>query len=524
LAAREVRRWFAVLLACCLAVVPLLLWWGRGRWFALDEWIFLSQRSLSDPGSMFEAHNGHWVTIPVVEYQVYYRFFGIRSYRPYQLTVIASHLAVVIAAWLVMIRLRVRPSIATGTALPFLLFGSGAMNILWGIQVTMTGALALGLLHLLLADHDGPWGRRDAAGLTLGGLGLLFSAVSVPLVAAVATATLIRRGWRLALAHAAPLGVVFAAWSVAFGGKDRTLTLGGETGEFVVRLLWSAARDLGSGAAVGSLVVLLVLLGTVPALRGAGRSVDRDRAAIVAAMVVAAVGFAYLTAAGRAAAFGLELSSAERYVYVVAALLLPLLALGGEMLAGRYRLLGLLPVLLVAFGLPTNADKLAPPNGGNWYRDVVESVAGSGYLQELEPDMIVLGPAPGFGPPAFQVYGPTAGWLREGARSGRVRTHPPSLPQAALDAELTIVLRQEQAPTSSSSCTPLPATIHVDKDDTIEFGAPLRVTAIEGEVRSPSHSFDGANGGRLVVLAGSLTLEIDRDSPDGGAICVAAHP
>ena len=79
----------------------------------------------------------------------------------------------------------------------FALFGAGAQNLLWAFQVTFTGALVLGLVHLLLADHDGPLDRRDWLGLAAGFLGLMCSGVAVTMVFVVGVAALLRRGWRI---------------------------------------------------------------------------------------------------------------------------------------------------------------------------------------------------------------------------------------------------------------------------------------------------------------------------------------
>src|SRR6185369_9091996 len=117
--------------------------------------------------------------------------------------------------WLVMGRARVRPWTATIVASAFVLFGAGAQDILWAFQIAFTGALVLGLAHLLLADHDGPVDRRDWFGLAAGFLALLCSGVAVTMVVVVGLATLLRRGWRIAVLHTVPLAAVYGAWWLA---------------------------------------------------------------------------------------------------------------------------------------------------------------------------------------------------------------------------------------------------------------------------------------------------------------------
>ena len=73
-----------------------------------------------------------------------------------------------------------------------------------GKRELLTGAVALGLGHLMLSDHDGRWDRRDSLGLACGVLGLMCSGVALTMVGVVVVSVLIRRGPRLALAHGAP--------------------------------------------------------------------------------------------------------------------------------------------------------------------------------------------------------------------------------------------------------------------------------------------------------------------------------
>ena len=107
----------------------------------------------------------------------------------------------------------VSPWIATIAAALFTFFGAGYTNIIDGFQIGLVGSLVFGLTHLLLADHDGPLDRRDAVGLGAGFAGLLCSGVAVPMTIVVGITMLLRRGWRIALLHTAPLGIVYSLWA-----------------------------------------------------------------------------------------------------------------------------------------------------------------------------------------------------------------------------------------------------------------------------------------------------------------------
>src|SRR5205085_1738075 len=93
--------------------------------------------------------------------------------------------------------------------------GAGAENILVAFQITFVWALPRGLGHLLLADHDGPVARRDWLGLLAGLAALMCSGVAVSMTIVVGIAMLLRRGWRVALLHTAPLATVYLVWRSA---------------------------------------------------------------------------------------------------------------------------------------------------------------------------------------------------------------------------------------------------------------------------------------------------------------------
>jgi hypothetical protein len=79
---------FAVLVAGVLYVRI-----GARNWFFLDEWDFLADRSLTSVRDLLEPHNEHWSTLPIIAYRIQFKLFGLRSYVPYVVPVVALHLA-----------------------------------------------------------------------------------------------------------------------------------------------------------------------------------------------------------------------------------------------------------------------------------------------------------------------------------------------------------------------------------------------------------------------------------------------
>ena len=112
-------------------------------------------------------------------------------------------------------RAGVRPWTATIVVAVFVLFGPGEQNIVWAFQIGFVGALLFGLVHLLLADHDGPLDRRDALGIAAGVLALMSSAIGILMAVIAGLAALLRRGWRVAFVHTAPLAAAYLIWWLA---------------------------------------------------------------------------------------------------------------------------------------------------------------------------------------------------------------------------------------------------------------------------------------------------------------------
>ena len=161
--------------AAILVAVPVLFHAGRHQWFFLDEFDFLAGRDLRDVPDLFRPHNEHWTTPPIVIYRILFWLVGLRSYTPYLALAITAHLASAGLLRVVVRRSGVDPWLATAAIIPWVFFGTGNENILWGFQVTLGTSLLLGLVHVLAADHDGPVGRRDLLGLGAGLLAIMSS-------------------------------------------------------------------------------------------------------------------------------------------------------------------------------------------------------------------------------------------------------------------------------------------------------------------------------------------------------------
>jgi hypothetical protein len=434
-------RWvWIVFLAVAIASIPLLLRLGHDRWFQYDDWDFLASRDAGSLHDLFEAHGQHWSTLPILVYRAEWYLFGLHSYWPYQLACVLSHLVVAGLVLTVMRRAGVRPSTATALALLFVFFGAGEENIAYAFQINFNAALAFGLVHLLLADHDGPVDRRDWLGLLAGFLGLMSSGIAVTMVVVVGLAMLLRRGWRVAALHSVPLGVAYLVWYAAIGhdayeGRDVSSPL--DALAFARTTIAASFGGLAQVPGLGWALGVLIVAGLVLAWRRQPFGQVRRVAAAPAALAVGALVFVLITAFGRVGfAPGIERST--RYIHVVAALLLPVVAVAADAVMRRWR--ATVPILVVALGASLvgnirdfSNERVYSGEFLEGYRRFILTMPRVPLADEVPRD---VRPDRGLAPYV------SVGWLRNGVGAGRIPPPEDVTPEERATAEARVVLHQ----------------------------------------------------------------------------------
>jgi hypothetical protein len=306
-----------------VAGFAVLLYCNRDQWFFGDEWDFLGHRGvLHAERSIWAPHTEHWSTLPILIYRGLYSVFGLRSYVPYVVVLLLLHVAVAHLLWQVMRRAGVDLALATALAAVYVFLGAGYENLLWAFQIGFIGSVALGLAGLLLVNHDGRWNRRDVAAWAVSVLGLLFSGVSVTMVAVAGLTVLMRRGFRDAALTVSVPAVVYGAWFVLYGHQ----TLTSERGTFddafkYPDYIWTGLRSAFEHAIGFPGAGPIVVLGLAAFLLRRGGQAAGPAAPAFASALGAVVVFAMI-ALGRAG-LGVQQSEASRYVYIVVALALP---------------------------------------------------------------------------------------------------------------------------------------------------------------------------------------------------------
>ncbi|MDP9023102.1 MAG: hypothetical protein M3N57_10525, partial [Actinomycetota bacterium] len=288
---------------------------GGQQWFRADEWTILTDRSAGDA---LQPHNEHWFTFPILVLRGLFATIGLDSYLPYVLPTVVLHVISAHLVWRIIRRGGGDAWVATVAAAVVLTLGAGFENVTLAVQVAFTAPLALGLGHVLLVDHPGPVGRRDALGAVVGTVAVAWSGIGPVMVAAAALTAALRRGWWAAAVAAGPPGVVYATWWLAVGrGAVGALPPPAAVATFVATGLTHAAGEtlhIGAWGAVALLVLVGWLVWRWRLARGPAAAVFACAAAAVVALLAGGV---------LRADDDPGLARSSRYAAVAATLLLP---------------------------------------------------------------------------------------------------------------------------------------------------------------------------------------------------------
>jgi hypothetical protein len=494
---------FGVYVAVAL---PLILFdLGAERWFFRDDWFFIAGHGAIPPNDFFRpsGFNSHWTTLPNLVYRLLWSLVGLRSYVPYQAVTVVLHLTAAVLLRAVMRRAGVRPWIATCAAASFVLFGPGEQNIVWAFQMCLVGSLVFGLVQLILADHDGPFDRRDWLGLAAGVVALMCSGVGTTMAVIVGIATFLRRGWRIASMHTAPLAAVYFVYTrvehPAFSPFGRPSpaavwrwVVHNQSGVFLAMgHFWVVAVALGLALVVG----LVLLASRKP--RGLGRE-----ASVPAALLIGGVLFAASAAFGRWT-FGVEFARSNRYMHLGAAFALPALAVAAEAIVRRRR--ALLPVVLALFLLPIPWNIAA--FGTAFFVDQESTVVNAARVPFAEDVPRDTRPVDdGF------MDKVDIGFLLDAKRDGKLPNQTaPISPRVVNELKVRLGVVQAKGQNDSPSCrtSTVPIDIAPKKGDRYRTPTGLAIVTHDG-ARATSNPvfFEVVNGRNLTIQLDGLELRL----------------
>lgn len=347
-------------------------------------------------------------------------------------------------------RMGVSPWVATATAAILLFYGSGAENVVWAFQITFTGAIALGLAHLLLADDEAPGPRRVLGGWACGIGALMCSGVGLIMAVVVGLAVLLRHGWRAAFRSTAPVGVVYGAWYLAYG-RDVLRQPGVGAGLVLDFVLTGIRRATVTVGQHGPLVVALVVLvagGLLLAVWADRRSLAdlRRHLGIPIAFGVGTVGFFVVTGVSRAGAFGTSFATRGRYSYFTVALFAPVVAIAADAVIQRWRYAAVPALLILVSGIPGNLGAVQVRRNDQVTASQVIALAYSPALA-TKPRATVLFPE------ASGARSITVGWPRHAAAHGRFPNPGVLTPDDRANALLRLALETGPDDAELQRCT-----------------------------------------------------------------------
>jgi hypothetical protein len=513
--------------------VPLMISWGRRGWFNTDDWDFLAARRIGNVGDLLRPHYGHWTTLPIIAYRALWQMFALRNYVPYLTLAILAHLAVAALLRIVMRRSGVSPWLSTLAAGAFLFFGSGAENVLLAFQITFVGALAFGLTQLILAEHDGPFGRRDRIALVAGFAALMCSGVALILIFVVGIVVLLRRGWRRAALQTLPLVAAYGIWTVAAPRGQSTskwkATSFWSVFEFVGVGIKTAFVRLGQSSAVGIIIAALLIVGLVLLARAQGRRLLRGPATAPLALLLGAFVFLFMTGALRSGATGVlseltvigpDRARLGRYVYIVAALALPAIALALDAIIHRWRAAAIVVAAVLLIGVPGNVSRFSDYTSRARYITKSKTALLAAAASPLASDLPrSLRPLPVYAQPV------TLGWLLDNRRTGRLPSLAFLTRRDRATATMDLAL-QPSTTSTAASCETLnqPILLVVKQGDVLTArNGPVVMYLLVFVDRSKPRLL--APGSSVRALAGPLRIVLTAAPPHAdrrrGVVCLS---
>lgn len=384
-----------------VAAVVVFVFIGQRQWFVRDDWGFLLSRNALHrergwQAWLFEAQDGHWMTPPILMYRAVHLLFGIDSYWPFLVMVLAMHVGIVVLAHELCRRAGAAPWTAALLCGVLLVFGNGWENIVFAIQITFNLSLLAFLAQVVLVDHDGPRDRRDVAGAAIGVIGVMSSGFGPFFVLGVGVLLGLRRRWQALAIAVIPQGLAYGWWYLTWQSDPASDRTGGsivDVPRFMLRGLTSTFNSLTILPGLGVVAIVASL-----AVIAAKQRLSREQTLLIALW---ATTLAMLAGVGlHRVGFGIQFAASSRYQYVIAMLCAPAIACAFDLLR-RVRQVPLIAAgfaVIVLAGI-SNANSLRI-NAERWadqsqqQKHTFELIAGSPLFPQANPALVPYAPSP----------------------------------------------------------------------------------------------------------------------------------
>ena len=201
------------LAAAILASGLLQLHLTRGSSFWADDWTWITTRRANTVSTFLAPYNGHLSLVPIAIYRLMFAGFGIGSYLPYRIVVIALNLLVG-ALVFTYAKSRTGELVAMLLATSMLFLGPGWQDMMWSFQIPWLIVCAAGIVALMLMQRRTSGADAAVCGLT----SLMLCSTSLGLAFAIGIAVdlgIARRRWQAAWIVALPL-LLYVIWALHY--------------------------------------------------------------------------------------------------------------------------------------------------------------------------------------------------------------------------------------------------------------------------------------------------------------------
>jgi hypothetical protein len=213
------RAWDKLALTGVLATAAVILWTEAGdSSFVRDDWSMILYRRGASLDSFLYPHNDQVAVLPAFFWRGLTEIFGIDSYAPFLVGLIAANLVCGVLLYVYVSR-RLGPVVGLAATTVIVLLGPAWEVLLWPFEVSFVASAAFGLAALLALDRNDRRGDWAAAAFIL--LSIASSNAGLPFAAAAGAQIVATRAeWlpRLARVLAVPLAL-FAVWYAVY--RDR---------------------------------------------------------------------------------------------------------------------------------------------------------------------------------------------------------------------------------------------------------------------------------------------------------------
>ena len=318
--------------------------YSHSHYFIMDDWVVfgsrLDQKSLYGfDDYLLRRHNEHLIGGLVLWNFILASIFGLTSYTPWVITVVLVNLFVTWVLRQYMTRIGVHPILAAVASPLFLLIAPLGTLAYWGPTQIFILTLAMNLVHYSLTSHPGSAiTKRDVFGAMISTLAVFIFSISVITIPVIAWMQVWHRRWTRALVALTPL-LIYGLWTLSYGNRIPSDRYFGET---TAGLKLIPQRDLALFLSFGwklisctiwtnsnPLMFIVVVCLVTAGIWHLRRESTGKRTIALAAIAVAALyvgGFTWSRGWFTDRLFRLD--PPDRYVAVLALLLLPICLLG----------------------------------------------------------------------------------------------------------------------------------------------------------------------------------------------------